>query len=86
MNRARVALPWEGLDCIFLTTEAPTSQSLLSRSTFSSSVENCFTDNTGVKRTTSRAATDLQAKNSMSLNQSRVLGIERVRTDSRNIY
>ena len=86
MNRAWVSLPWEGLDCIFLTTEAPTSQSPLSVSTFSSIVEKCFTDNTGVKRTTSRAATDIQAKNSKTLNQSGVLGMERVRTDSKNIY
>ena len=56
------------------------------RSTFSSIVGNCFTDNIGVKRTTSRAARDIQAKNGKTLNQSGVLGMERVRTDSKNIY
>lgn len=69
VNRAWRSLPWRSLDCVFWTTEADVER-LLSGRTLSSSVENCLAVNLGVKRTSSKAASDIQERNNKSLDQS----------------
>lgn len=51
---------------------------------FRSSMENCLAGSTVLKRASSNGASDIQARDHKSLSQSRVLGMERVRIDSRN--